>query len=67
MSEPQPPRAPDADEAPDIRLGRHALGLLRAARETGDPALIADAEAMALAAGEALAGRLRTERDRGPD
>lgn len=42
----------------DQRLGRHAIALLQAAREAGDPALIAHAEAMAMAVGFALAARL---------
>ncbi|SFL59449.1 hypothetical protein [Methylobacterium pseudosasicola] len=42
----------------DIRLGQHAVGLLQAARDSGDPALIAQAEAMAMAVGFALASRL---------
>ena len=42
----------------DVRLGQHAVGLLLAARDSGDPALIAQAEAMAVAVGFALASRL---------
>lgn len=42
----------------DQRLGRYALGLLQAARDAGDPDLIAQAEAMAMAVGFALASRL---------
>lgn len=42
----------------DQRLGRHAIALLQAAREAGDPALIAHAEAMAMAVGFALANRM---------
>ncbi|MBE7198432.1 MAG: hypothetical protein INR70_11605 [Parafilimonas terrae] len=37
------------------RLGSHAIGLLQAARDSGDPALIAQAEAMAMAVGFTLA------------
>ena len=40
------------------RLGRHAIELLQAAREAGDPALIAQAEAMAMAVGFTLAAHL---------
>ena len=40
------------------RLGRHAIDLLQAAREAGDPALIAQAEAMAMAVGFTLAAQL---------
>jgi hypothetical protein len=47
---------PDADEV-EQRLGQHAIGLLQAARDAGDPALIAQAEAMAMAVGFALAER----------
>jgi thiazole synthase ThiGH ThiG subunit len=47
--------APDAEI--DLRLGRHAVALLQAARDAGDPALIAHAEAMAIAVGYALAAR----------
>lgn len=51
--------APHAIEADvDQRLGRHAIALLEAARDAGDPALIAHAEAMAMAVGFALAARL---------
>lgn len=39
------------------RLGRHAIALLEAARDAGDPMLIAQAEAMAMAVGFALAAR----------
>ncbi|WP_342106579.1 hypothetical protein [Methylobacterium sp. SI9] len=49
-------RAGDADI--DLRLGRHAVALLQAAREIGDPTLIAHAEAMAVAVGFALAARI---------
>jgi hypothetical protein len=49
-------RAGDADV--DLRLGHHAIALLQAAREAGDPALIAHAEAMAMAVGFALASRV---------
>jgi hypothetical protein len=49
-------RAGDAEI--DLRLGHHAIGLLQAAREAGDPALIAHAEAMAMAVGFALASRV---------
>ncbi|MEL6063143.1 MULTISPECIES: hypothetical protein [unclassified Methylobacterium] len=49
-------RANDADT--DLRLGRHAVELLQAAREVGDPTLIAQAEAMAMAVGYALAARV---------
>ena len=40
------------------RLGQHAIALLQAAREAGDPALIAQAEAMAMAVGFTLAAHL---------
>ncbi|WP_244625656.1 hypothetical protein [Methylobacterium mesophilicum] len=40
------------------RLGRHAIALLQAARDAGDPALIAQAEAMAMAVGYTLAAQL---------
>jgi hypothetical protein len=49
------------DEDPDLRLGRCAIALLEAARDVGDPALIAQAEAMAIAVGFALASRLPAE------
>ncbi|KST59622.1 hypothetical protein AO398_17350 [Methylobacterium sp. GXS13] len=42
----------------DVRLGQHAVGLLKAARDSGDTALIVQAEAMAMAVGFALASRL---------
>ncbi|MEH3065519.1 MULTISPECIES: hypothetical protein [Methylobacterium] len=42
----------------DLRLGRHAIELLQAAREAGEPTLIAQAEAMAMAVGFVLASRL---------
>ncbi|MHB2205996.1 hypothetical protein [Methylobacterium sp. CM6257] len=42
----------------DVRLGGHAIALLQAARDAGDPALIAQAEAIAMAVGFALAARL---------
>ncbi|WP_457104256.1 hypothetical protein [Methylobacterium sp. P5_C11] len=42
----------------DVRLGRHAIALLQAARDAGEPKLIAQAEAMAMAVGFALASRL---------
>ncbi|MCJ2060394.1 hypothetical protein MKL09_28195 [Methylobacterium sp. J-048] len=42
----------------DVRLGQHAVGLLQGARDSGDPALIEQAEAMAMAVGFALASRL---------
>ena len=48
--------ARDADI--DRRLGRHAIALLKAARDAGDPTLIAHAEAAAMAVGFALAARL---------
>ncbi|WP_243967029.1 hypothetical protein [Methylobacterium sp. J-026] len=47
--------ARDADI--DQRLGRHAIALLQAARDAGDPTLIAHAEAAAMAVGFALAAR----------
>ncbi|MGU3402600.1 hypothetical protein [Methylobacterium brachiatum] len=46
------------DDTIDRRLGQHAVGLLQAARDSGDPSLIAQAEAMAMAVGFALASRL---------
>ena len=46
------------DAEVDLRLGRHAVALLQAAREAGDPTLIAHAEAMAVAVGFALAARV---------
>jgi hypothetical protein len=49
-------RWPETDEV-EQRLGRHAIALLQAARDAGDPMLIAQAEAMALAVGFALAAR----------
>jgi thiazole synthase ThiGH ThiG subunit len=49
-------RAGDAEI--DLRLGHHAVALLQAAREAGDPTLIAHAEAMAVAVGFALAARV---------
>ncbi|MDP4024800.1 hypothetical protein Q8W71_19400 [Methylobacterium sp. NEAU 140] len=55
------PRA--SGDASDLRLGRAALALLDAARGFGDPALIVQAEAMALAAGLALAERVRAPSD----
>ena len=48
--------ASDADI--DVRLGHHAVALLQAARDAGDPTLIAHAEAMAMAVGYALAARV---------
>ncbi|MGT2480673.1 hypothetical protein ACU4GR_21775 [Methylobacterium oryzae CBMB20] len=42
----------------DLRLGQHAIQLLQAARDAGEPTLIAQAEAMAMAVGFVLAGRL---------
>jgi hypothetical protein len=42
------------------RLGRHAIALLQAARDSGDPALIAQAEAMAMTVGFALASGMRS-------
>ncbi|WCS22596.1 hypothetical protein LOK46_15455 [Methylobacterium sp. NMS14P] len=42
----------------DLRLGRHAIELLQAARDAGEPTLIAQAEAMAMAVGFVLASRL---------
>ena len=53
------------DESVDMRLGQHAVGLLQAARDDGDPALIAQAEAMAMAVGFALASRLPGYGDNG--
>ena len=49
-------RWPETDEV-EQRLGRHAIALLQAARDAGDPTLIAQAEAMAMAVGFALAAR----------
>lgn len=49
---------PETDEVEvEQRLGRHAIALLQAARDVGDPMLIAQAEAMAMAVGFALAAR----------
>lgn len=56
-------RAGEADI--DLRLGRHAVALLQAAREAGDPTLIAHAEAMAMAVGFALAARVESGVARG--
>lgn len=47
----------DQDDALQ-RLGRHAIALLQAARDSGDLALIAQAEAMAMAVGFTLAAQL---------
>ncbi|MCJ2089191.1 hypothetical protein MKK88_24850 [Methylobacterium sp. E-005] len=47
-----------ADAEIELRLGRHAVALLEAARDAGDPTLIAHAEAMAMAVGYALAARV---------
>jgi hypothetical protein len=47
-----------ADSEIELRLGRHAVALLEAARDAGDPTLIAHAEAMAMAVGYALAARV---------
>ncbi|WP_246695077.1 hypothetical protein [Methylobacterium sp. P1-11] len=41
-----------------MRLGKHAIALLQAARDAGEPTLIAQAEAMAMAVGFLLASRL---------
>ncbi|MEE7490110.1 hypothetical protein MOTC310_06305 [Methylobacterium oryzae] len=49
---------PAGDEDVDLRLGQHAIQLLQAARDAGEPTLIAQAEAMAMAVGFVLAGRL---------
>ncbi|MCJ2073706.1 hypothetical protein MKK75_33780 [Methylobacterium sp. J-030] len=49
--------APAAAAEIELRLGRHAVALLEAARDAGDPTLIAHAEAMAMAVGYALAAR----------
>lgn len=49
-------RWPETDEV-EQRLGRHAIALLQAARDAGDPMLIAQAEAMAMAVGFVLAAR----------
>ncbi|MBL7406479.1 hypothetical protein INQ30_29650, partial [Escherichia coli] len=46
------------DEDVDLRLGRHVIELLQAARDAGEPTLIAQAEAMAMAVGFVLASRL---------
>jgi hypothetical protein len=48
----------DTGEGVELRLGRHAIGLLRAARDVGEPTLIAQAEAVAMAVGFVLAARL---------
>jgi hypothetical protein len=50
-------------ENADVRLGRHALALLQAARDAGDQELIIQAEAMAMAVGFALASRLPNDSD----
>ncbi len=50
---------PDDADSPEMRAGRHAIGLLQAARDIGDPTLIALAEATAMTAGIALADKLR--------
>lgn len=52
------PRSPRDYDAIDRRLVQHAVGLVQAARESGDAALIAQAEAMAMAVGFALASRM---------
>lgn len=52
-----PEGVPAGDDV-DLRLGRHAVELLQAAREAGEPTLIAQAEAMAMAVGFVLASRL---------
>ena len=49
---------PGIDDEVLQRLGRHAIALLQAARDAGDPALIAQAEAMAMAVGYTLAAQL---------
>ncbi|MGU3418831.1 hypothetical protein [Methylobacterium sp. D54C] len=53
-----PEGVPAGDDDVDLRLGRHAIELLQAAREAGEPTLIAQAEAMAMAVGFVLASRL---------
>ncbi len=53
-----PDDIPLRDEDVDMRLGRHAIALLQAARDAGEPTLIAQAEAMAMAVGFLLASRL---------
>lgn len=52
------PQSPRDCDAIDRRLGQHAVGLVQAARDSGDAALIAQAEAMAMAVGFALASRM---------
>lgn len=51
-----PDGGPGGDEDVDLRLGRHVIELLQAARDAGEPTLIAQAEAMAV--GFVLASRL---------
>ena len=46
------------DEDVDLRLGRPVTEPLQAARDAGEPTLIAQAEAMAMAVGFVLASRL---------
>ena len=44
-------RSTRVDDTIDRRLGQHAVGLLQAARDSGDPNLIAQAQAMAMPVG----------------
>ncbi|WP_236961371.1 hypothetical protein [Methylobacterium sp. XJLW] len=50
---------PVGEEDVNLRLGRHAIQLLQAARDAGEPTLIAQAEAMAMAVGFVLASRIQ--------
>ena len=50
---------PAGEEDVTLRLGRHAIQLLQAARDAGEPTLIAQAEAMAMAVGFVLASRIQ--------
>ncbi|MGH1589115.1 hypothetical protein ACRBEV_13050 [Methylobacterium phyllosphaerae] len=58
---PIPDPHPVGDTDVDVRLGRHAIALLQAARDAGEPTLIAQAEAMAMAVGFALASRMSND------
>ncbi|MDP4004736.1 hypothetical protein [Methylobacterium sp. NEAU K] len=57
---------PGHDDAA-LRLGRHAVGLLQAARDLGDLGLVAQAEAVAMAVGFALAARLSDQDETAED
>ena len=50
---------PAGEEDVNLRLGRHAIQLRQAARDAGEPTLIAQAEAMAMAVGFVLASRIQ--------